>query len=180
MQFYRLEFAPASSPSPGFAPRHLGLLQMRADQSPAAVTALRWVPGLGTILLAPGPSRVSLPVGTTNTFFSLSPESRSLRVAYGGLASRAGDTNTGPISFRIVACGPSQEERVLWSKVLSPPEQGSQTLSCQETIPLDLGGAQALAFETVQDRASQSFIPFWSGIGNDTAGGLGHSRAPMQ
>ena len=89
-----------------------------------------------------------------------------MRVAFGGLASRAGDKDAGQVGFRIVACGPSDNERVVWNKVLSPPPEGSKTLNCEELVPLELGDAQMLGFETDQDRADQSFIPFWSGVGN--------------
>jgi hypothetical protein len=89
-----------------------------------------------------------------------------LRLAFGGLASHAGDTNAGPITFRIAACGPSQDDRVLWSKVLSPPAQGGKTVTCEEILRLDVGDAQMLAFETIQDSAGQSFIPFWAGVGD--------------
>ena len=65
-----------------------------------------------------------------------------------------------------MAYGPSNSERVLWNKVLSPPPEGSKTVTCEESVPLELGDAQMLGFETVQDRAEQSFIPFWSGVGN--------------
>jgi len=166
VRFYRLEFATAPSPSCRFAPGYLALLQMQPDRARQSHPTLRWVPGLGTILIAPGGSRLSLPLTMTNASFALSPGTRSFRVAFGGLATRAGDKNAGRVGFRIVAYGPSNSERVLWNKVLSPPPEGSQTLTCEESVPLDLGDAQMLGFETIQDRADQSFIPFWSGVRN--------------
>ena len=125
---------------------------------------MRWVPSLGAILIAPGPSRLVLPLQATNEFFAVSPETRSLRVSYGGLVLPGGDTNAGVITFRIVAVSSSGEERTLWSKVLSPPPQGNSAATGEATLPVDLGDAQVLAFETIQDRADQTFIPFWAGI----------------
>ena len=166
VRFYRLEFAAAPSPPYSFAPGHLGLLQLEANRLQPCNATLRWVPGLGTVLLAPGGTRLGLPLLATNAYFSLSPEARSLRVAFGGLALRAGDPNAGWVGFRVVAYSPTKSERILWHKTLSPPPEGSKTMTCEETVPLELGDAQMLGFETVQGRAGQSFIPFWSGMGN--------------
>jgi hypothetical protein len=164
VRFYRLEFAAAPAPAYRFAQRHLGLLQLAADVSRPGHPARRWVPGLGTILITPGGSRLVLPLTGTNAYFSLSPGVRSLRVAYGGLATHAGDRNAGWVGFRIVARDPSWSERVLWDKALSPPPEGSKTVTREESVALDLTDAQTLAFETTQERIGQSFIPFWYGV----------------
>jgi len=166
VRFYRLDFAAAPGPSYRFAQRQLGLLQLAADMSRPGHPARRWVPGLGTILIAPGGSRLVLPLTGTNAYFSLSPGARSLQVAYGGLAAHAGDRNAGWVGFRIVARSPAGSERVLWDKTLSPPPEGSKTVTREESVTLDLTDAQTLAFETTQERIGQSFVPFWYGVGD--------------
>jgi hypothetical protein len=86
-----------------------------------------------------------------------------LRVSFGGLPSALRDENQGRVRFVISARDALGTSRDIWTKTVDAGPYRQRIVVHEETVPLDLSGAEVLVFDTFQERTDQSLLPFWFG-----------------
>jgi hypothetical protein len=162
VRFFRLDFSPPANGIGAFAERDLALLQLMGSPLRPGNPLLHWVHGQGTALIAPGGTALGLKVSSSNRFFSLPRTTRQIRVAYGAATMKWGDEPPGRVRFSISSFDSAGKKQTLWTKILEPDSDQSQTTVHVDSIPTDLWQSDVLVFETLQEKASS--LPFWFGV----------------
>jgi hypothetical protein len=162
VRLHSLKFTPWDAGWYSFPASAMPLFELFNYQVKNSHLELRWLPGVGSALISPQPSRARLNVDQGDSTATLRRTFRQLSIKFGVLKST--EWTTGEIQFRVFALRHDESATEVWGRRVARNDVAGNPVLDSGKIPLSLDGVDALGFEIDGSGASPGVTPAWFGV----------------